>query len=403
MNGFIEVVTVPPRASANVRLGQRLVLEKGRVVRIGQDEASDVVTSIFLSGAADFELLHVDGWRLKTSARCHAAFLNGKALDGHVDEPISAGDHLMLPNGLVLAFWPDGDDARLPAAVEARLLGDLDGSSSWQVVRDALLDEGRLLGRWLAEPTDEIRRRRLGPIALAVERGDINVRWSDTGFLEHVHLTPNALGERFETMTELESEWHLEALCRLPAARWLRSLELDVYRGAEPIEWAGDLVRQFMPQGPVAYEGDDPRVQVFGDLLRTASFRDCLRNLSFGYATPSRAFVEPFRASFPRLQGELVRVGSRASVVFESLPTDASVPAADGEGRVALGQSSELGSLVKLAAGQLLGARLIGLDDGWKIVGQGLHVNGLERSQWVLRPGDVCELACGIRFRFEWR
>jgi len=403
MNGFIEVVAVPPRASANVRLGQRLVLEKGRVVRIGHDEASDVVTSIFLSGAADFELLHDDGWRLKTSARCHAAFLNGRAIDGQLDEPISPGDHLMLPNGLVLAFWPDGDDARLSAAGEARLLADLDGVASWQVVRDVLLDEGMLLGRWLAEPTDESRRRRLGPLALAVERGDINVRWSDTGFLEHVHLTPNALGERFETMTELESEWHLEALCRLPAARWLRSLELDVYRGAEPLEWGGDLVRQFMPQGPVAYEGDDPRVQVFGDLLRTASFRGCLRHLSFGYATPSRAFVEPFRASFPRLQGELVGLGSSASVVFESLPTDAAVPAADAEGRVALVQTFEIGSLVKLAPGQSIEGRFVGPDPGWEVFARGLHVNGLERSHWVLRPGDVCELACGIRFRFEWR
>lgn len=402
MNGFIEIVAVPPRASANVRLGQRLVLEKGRGLRIGQDEASDVVTSIVLSGA-DFELQHDDGWRLKTSARCHAAFLNGRALDGQLDEPISSGDHLMLPNGLVLAFWPDGDDARLPAASEARLLADLDGADSWQVVRDALLEDGRLLGTWLALPTDDNRRRRLGPLALAVERGDINVRWAANGFLEHVHLTPNAIGEREETISELDPEWHLAALCRLPAARFLRSLELDVFRGAEPVDRIGEFFAMFQQENAFLTGRPDPRAQVLADLLRgSAAFRDCLDSVSFGYATPDRS-VGPLGAVFPRLRSEVLSVGYGASLLFESLPLDASVPSANVEGRLALEVTSELDALITFVEGHSLRGRLVGPGDGWKLIAEELRVNGLERNRWVLRPGDVCELACGVRFRFEWR
>lgn len=217
----LVVLSAPANSTPPLRLGDRL--EAGPELSFGQA----TMATFHLDGPAAFQLSvrpQAGGWSLVIAGQPPRIRLNGVLVDDRRGVPLTHGDVLHLESGLVLRFELTPMRSARSLHLEHAVANAPDDAGTWAVYRDFLLEQGDPLGEWAlraAGASPEDQRRMLGPLAALTTRDSARFRWNAHGFLDLVVLREAALNARLP--------WFLGQLRRLPVARFLRRLWVDVY------------------------------------------------------------------------------------------------------------------------------------------------------------------------------
>ncbi|MDX2009305.1 MAG: hypothetical protein SFW67_03895 [Myxococcaceae bacterium] len=406
---FAEVVAVPPEAPDTMRPGARFTLREGAPLRVGRSSRCRLQVEVPAGQDLLVGIRHGSPHAWTEAGLPLPVSLSGRTIDMEVSYPLVDGDHLVFSTGLVLALREQPLVVARDEHLELALADAPDDPQALAVYLDFLEERGDPMRRWLTSEHRGVEAERffmLGPLSESARTQAVQTTFDARGFLSHVTVARHGL------VGTPGLYWHLDLLGRLPVARLLEHLTIELVVGTA----AKSIVA---PRGTPGWPKTPPADLVVARALEAvarAGFAKTLRTLSFGVGTVDVALPRVPRGAFPRLRdGSLVTSPMRAQLTLVSEPVEGLLAPASVGWTFALTSEVRVGSderahlRVRDTAAPALACRFVRREEGWLVLAEAsdaethhprLRVNGRETTRRVLSAGDEVEPVPGLVLRF---